>query len=359
MPLTNRRPGYSAATTVALLGVMPFKRQSHFFRGLAYLALLPAYNKALAHASSEKAVHMEDAINPIFTHQVSIKYSGPESVVPERDGKALAYGWHGIHGAFIPEMQSNATREAWQKAQPLLDSTTQACPTPLIKQLLDKIKDALWQRCRKAEEEMHKLGPVAHEILAGCHRQRLEFDELFGAYATQLADLPPVLAHETNIERVGAKSNRYYRLLFTPPMRVLCCLTVLPDSEDDEAGDGGSASAASTARTPKKPKTSGQGPGGAASSGAPPGGGAGPGIWSPQHPPPYSPMPWGAAASSMPPGAGVPPWLSPFYATQSTPLMAPPPFAPPGYVPPAGGAPGYGTQGPPSSSASGMTPHRT
>ena len=107
---------------------------------------------------------------------------------------------------------------------------------------------------------MHKLGPVAHEILAGCHRQRLEFDELFGAYATQLADLPPVLAHETNIERVGAKSNRYYRLLFTPPMRVLCCLTVLPDSEDDEAGDGGSASAASTARRPRSLKRRGRDP---------------------------------------------------------------------------------------------------
>ena len=170
--------GYKCPTVQALVAAIPTKRISHFYRESAYEGTaMSQYTKAYTAASAHGGVHPEPLDNPLFVHRCSIRYTGAAQVVPRRDGKALGFmvAWDSrsfYEGQTLEmyDMRIRILSEQWGPVHAALRSE-QSVPLSLIDPFLDRIQEMLKKRVAEAELEMEHLGPAAHEIIAGCHRQ--------------------------------------------------------------------------------------------------------------------------------------------------------------------------------------------
>ena len=218
--------GYKSPTVQALVAAIPTKRISHFYRESAYEGTaMSQYTKAYTAASTHGGVHPEPMDNPLFVHRCSIRYTGAAQVVPRRDGKALgsmvAWDSRSFYEGQTLEMYDMRIRilsEQWEPVYAVLRSE-QSVPLSLIDPFLDRIHEMLKKRVAEAELEMEHLGPAAHKIIAGCHRQAEEFSALRRTYAETLKRR--IALDVGNLRKAALVSNAYYCNLVAPAMSIL------------------------------------------------------------------------------------------------------------------------------------------
>ena len=114
------------------------------------------------------------------------------------------------------EVRFGKLQEEWEPVEKALDGDA-AVPMALLDPLLDAIQGQLDARAADVEREMAAKGPAAHEVIAGCHRQALDFTELRATYSRQLAGR--LVNARESIEQVGKVSNLYYRSLLSAPIK--------------------------------------------------------------------------------------------------------------------------------------------
>ena len=218
--------GYKSPTVQALVAAIPTKRISHFYRESAFEGTaMSQYTKAYTAASTQGGVHPEPMDNPLFVHRCSIRYTGAAQVVPRRDGKALGFmvAWDSrsfYEGQTLEmyDMRIRILSEQWEPVYAALKSE-QSVPLSLIDPFLDRIDEMLKKRVAEAEREMEHLGPAAHEIIAGCHRQAEEFSALRRTYAETLKRR--IALDVANLRKAALVSNAYYCNLVAPAMSIL------------------------------------------------------------------------------------------------------------------------------------------
>ena len=89
----------------------------------------------------------------------------------------------------------------------------------LIDPILDRTHEKLKKRVAEAELEMEHLGPAAHEITAGCHRQAEEISAVRRTYAETLKRR--IALDVGNLRKAALVSNAYYCNLVAPAMSIL------------------------------------------------------------------------------------------------------------------------------------------
>ena len=146
-------------------------------------------------------------------------------MVPRRDGKALGFmvawdsrSFYEVQTLEIYDMRIRILSEQWELVHAALRSE-QSVPLSLIDPFLDRIHEMLKEQVAEAELEMEHLGPAAHEIIAGCHRQAEEFSALRRTYAETLKRR--IALDLGNLQKAAFVSNSYYSNLVAPAISIL------------------------------------------------------------------------------------------------------------------------------------------